>query len=93
MREKDLRARLQPPGYVGASGDVHPLGTDQLGRDLLSRMIHGSRVSLTVGYVGVTIGGVFGTVLGILAGYRRAPQKGSNRRDTCRAFQSGASLD
>ena len=69
--EIDLRARLQPPGYVGVSGDVHLLGTDQLGRDLLSRMIHGSRVSLTVGYVGVTIAGVFGTVLGILAGYRR----------------------
>ena len=47
----------------------HPLGTDQLGRDVLSRMLHGARVSLAVGFVSVGIATVIGIVLGALAGY------------------------
>lgn len=48
---------------------AHPLGTDQLGRDVLSRMLHGARVSLAVGFVSVGIATVIGLVLGTLAGY------------------------
>jgi peptide/nickel transport system permease protein len=47
----------------------HPLGTDQLGRDVLSRMLHGARVSLAVGFVSVGIATVIGLVLGSIAGY------------------------
>lgn len=59
----NLRATLAPP-----SSD-HLFGTDQMGRDLFSRIIYGSRVSLYVGIVGVAIAGVCGIVLGLLAGY------------------------
>ena len=59
----DLSARLEPPGRV------HPLGTDDRGRDILSRMVHGSKVSLSVGFVAVSIYTFIGIVLGALAGY------------------------
>ena len=61
--EIDTRNALQPP-----SKD-HLLGTDQLGRDVLSRMIWGSRISLLVGFVAVGIATVIGTFLGALAGF------------------------
>ncbi len=48
---------------------IHPLGTDQLGRDVLSRMLYGARVSLAVGFVSVGIMSLVGTMLGALAGY------------------------
>ncbi len=60
---QDLDARLLPPSRQ------HWLGTDDLGRDLLSRIIYGGRVSLTVGIVSVSIALVAGTVLGLLAGF------------------------
>jgi peptide/nickel transport system permease protein len=67
--EQDLRNRLTPPvGWGGAWN--HPLGTDQLGRDLLARIISGGRVSLFVGLTAVTIAAIFGTILGLIAGYR-----------------------
>ncbi|HEY0372349.1 MAG TPA: ABC transporter permease [Thermoanaerobaculia bacterium] len=59
----DLPARLQPP-----NGD-HLLGTDDLGRDILSRMIHGARVSLTVGFFATAIALIIGCLLGAIAGY------------------------
>ena len=59
----DLVQRLQPPGRG------HLLGTDDLGRDILARMIHGARVSLTVGFIATTIALVIGSILGALAGY------------------------
>lgn len=58
-----LRERLEPPSRL------HPLGTDDLGRDILSRMIHGARVSLTVGFFATAIALVVGSLLGALAGY------------------------
>ena len=59
----DLASRLAPPG------PGHPLGTDDLGRDVLARMIHGARVSLTVGFLATAISVVIGSLLGALAGY------------------------
>ncbi len=63
----ELLQRLNPPGFAGDA--FHPLGTDQLGRDVLSRLIYGSRISLLVGSVSVVFGGVVGLALGLLAGY------------------------
>lgn len=61
--EQNLGATLQPPSRT------HLLGTDDLGRDQLSRLIYGSRISLLVGIVVVTIAGVIGMVMGLVAGY------------------------
>lgn len=67
--EVNLLDRLKPPGYVDDSGRMHYLGTDPLGRDLLSRLVYGSRVSLLVGFSAVLIGGALGLLLGLLSGY------------------------
>ncbi len=65
-----LRARLKPPAWLEKGSMTHILGTDHLGRDVLSRVIYGSRVSLLVGAGVVLIAGAFGVVMGLLAGYR-----------------------
>src|SRR2546426_1057560 len=67
---QSLRARLAAPTLEGADGRAHPLGTDHLGRDVLSRTLYGARVSLLVGFAAVVVGSVVGAALGILAGYR-----------------------
>ncbi len=54
----------------GAPGGTHLMGTDQLGRDTFSRVIHGARISLSVGFVAVSIALVLGTMLGLIAGYK-----------------------
>lgn len=54
---------------VDNGGTLFLLGTDHLGRDLLSRIIYGSRISLTIGLVGVTLSFVFGLVIGVVSGY------------------------
>ena len=64
-----IRARFQPPGYVHSSGDAFALGTDQLGRDILSRIIAGSRVSVLVGVVSVLISGAIGVIYGLVSGF------------------------
>ena len=64
----NLRARFQPPGYVDSKG-TYVLGTDQLGRDILSRSIAGSRVSVLVGIVSVLIAGTIGVIYGLLSGF------------------------
>ena len=67
---QNIILRLQPPMTPDRQGVVqHVLGTDALGRDVLSRLIYGARVSLLVGFVAVFIGGTIGTVLGMTAGY------------------------
>jgi peptide/nickel transport system permease protein len=64
-----LRGRLSPPTLEGADGRSHLFGTDHLGRDVLSRAIYGSRVSLVIGFSAVVIGGLLGSALGVLAGF------------------------
>ena len=67
---QDLPQRLMPPGAV-LDGITHLLGTDSLGRDVLSRIIYGARVSLTVAFVAVAMAGLTGVVAGLLSGYYR----------------------
>ncbi len=62
--------RLEPPVFFGGTWD-HVLGTDRLGRDILSRIMHGAKVSLSISLVGIVLGGLLGTVLGLIAGYFR----------------------
>ncbi len=64
-----LGARLKPPIWVDGSRAGHWLGTDKMGRDVLSRIIHGARVSLSVSLVAILIGGGVGTTIGIISGY------------------------
>lgn len=65
----DPLMRLKPPFWMEGSLPEHILGTDNLGRDILSRLIYGSRVSLIVGIGAVLVSGIVGTLLGLLAGY------------------------
>lgn len=59
----DLQARYRPPSWE------HPMGTDDLGRDLLSRVIYGGRISLSIGVLSALVSVLFGTLLGALAGF------------------------
>ena len=59
----DLLARLEPPGMA------HPLGTDELGRDVLLRLLQGGRISLAVGVSGALLAAAIGTLVGLVAGY------------------------
>ncbi|MBK0398526.1 ABC transporter permease [Limibaculum sp. M0105] len=65
---QSLLERLQPPVFLGGSWE-HPLGTDHLGRDYLSRLIYGARVSLMIGVIAALISGLIGTAMGVAAGY------------------------
>lgn len=67
--QQDLRARLTPPVWQAGGTTKHLLGTDQLGRDILSRVIFGTRISLFVGVSVVSIAATVGTFLGLIAGY------------------------
>lgn len=65
-----LRNRLQPPLFFGGTTEF-VLGTDRLGRDILSRIMHGARYALVISLVGIVLGAIVGTALGLLAGYVR----------------------
>lgn len=71
--EQSLMLRNQPPMTEAEDGGWFPhlLGSDQLGRDLLSRLIYGARISLAVGFAGALFSGAFGVLLGLIAGYYR----------------------
>jgi peptide/nickel transport system permease protein len=66
----DITAKLIPPVWMERGSSEHPLGTDRFGRDVLSRIIYGSRISLLVSLIAIGVAGTFGTVLGLISGYR-----------------------
>ena len=67
--EQDLAQRLVNPVWHPDGGWAHPLGTDKFGRDYLSRLIYGARISLAIGLATMLISGVIGTCLGLAAGF------------------------
>ena len=69
--DADLLRRLQPPAWQAGGDWAYPLGCDGLGRDMLSRLIFGARVSLGVGFGVVLVSSVIGTLLGVFAGFAR----------------------
>jgi peptide/nickel transport system permease protein len=66
---QDLTNRLVPPLWHERGRWLHPLGTDNLGRDYLSRMLYGARISLLIGLAVMVVSGFIGSVMGLLAGY------------------------
>jgi peptide/nickel transport system permease protein len=67
--EQDLLARLVPPIWAEKGTWTHMLGTDHLGRDYLSRLLYGARISIAIGVVAALVSGLIGTTLGVAAGY------------------------
>ncbi|HXH12199.1 MAG TPA: ABC transporter permease [Alphaproteobacteria bacterium] len=64
-----LSKRLKPPAWAQGGSIEYPLGTDKMGRDILSRIIYGARISLVVSLMAIFVGGSIGTALGLIAGY------------------------
>ncbi len=65
----NILERLHPPAWMEGGSWEYPLGTDKLGRDILSRIIYGARISMTIAAISIICGGVVGTALGLIAGY------------------------
>lgn len=68
---QNLRARLLPPFWLEGGRPEYPLGTDQLGRDLLSRVLYGSRVAVMVAFGATSLAMLIGVLLGLISGYFR----------------------
>src|SRR5436309_16075497 len=68
--EGDITQKLIPPVWMERSDWEHPLGTDRFGRDVLSRVIYGSRISLLVSLIAIGVAGTLGTVLGLISASR-----------------------
>ena len=66
----DIAQKSIPPVWMERGDREHPLGTDRFGRDVLSRIIWGSRISLLVSLIAIGVAGVFGTLLGLISGYK-----------------------
>ena len=66
---QDLMKRMIPPSWMEGGSAEHLLGTDQLGRDYLSRLMYGTRISLLIGTMTVVTSGLIGTTLGVVGGY------------------------
>lgn len=69
-QQQDIKASKTPPVWAEEGSAAHILGTDSLGRDVLSRIIYGSRVSITVGFLGVLMAFTLGMMIGLIAGYK-----------------------
>ena len=67
--QQDLMKRLIPPVWDSRGSWEHILGTDHLGRDYLSRLMYGARISLLIGIGAALISGIIGTIMGVMAGY------------------------
>jgi peptide/nickel transport system permease protein len=67
---QEITQRLKTPAWTDPAGRTYLLGTDHLGRDILSRLIFGARISLIIGLSAVAVAGTIGTLLGLVAGYR-----------------------
>jgi peptide/nickel transport system permease protein len=67
--KQSLRERLRPPVWEDGGSWKHPIGTDYLGRDILSRILYGARVSLMVGFFGIVIASGLGVTFGTISGY------------------------
>jgi peptide/nickel transport system permease protein len=67
----NLRGRFLPPFFDSGGSTEHLLGTDELGRDVLSRLIYGARVSLAIAILGTLLGSAVGALCGLVSGYRR----------------------
>ncbi len=67
--DANIMLRLRPPVWMSGGVPEHPLGTDQVGRDILTRIIYGGRVSLSIGALAVLVSASFGITLGLMAGY------------------------
>ena len=65
----DFEAVMMPPFWEAGGALLHPFGTDQLGRDILSRLVAGAQVSLMVALAAVVVGGTVGTLIGLISGY------------------------
>src|SRR2546425_1556142 len=68
--EGDIPKKLIPPVWMERGDWEHPLGTDRFGRDVLSRIIYGSRISLLVSLIAIGVAGTVGTTLGLISGDR-----------------------
>lgn len=69
----DLNKILHPPAWIDGGSWTHPFGTDQIGRDVFSRVLFSVRVTVIIALIGTAISAVLGTVLGMVAGERRGP--------------------
>jgi len=80
-------SHINIPGAFQAPSWTHPFGTDNFGRDIFGRVVHGARISLAIGLATVVLTGLFGTILGVVAGYVR-PVDGAVMRtmDALNAF-------
>src|SRR6056297_1762792 len=68
--QQDIQASKQAPAWAEGGSTEYLLGTDSLGRDVLSRIIYGSRVSITVGFLGVMMAFTLGMMIGLISGYK-----------------------
>ncbi len=78
--EKDISRTLKPPMWLAGSDRAHLLGTDELGRDILSRIVYGTRISLLIALGATVMQGIIGIALGLFAGYF------GGRADACISF-------